>query len=73
MRRLRISVDRAKCVASTLCVHTAPAVFALDATGKSSVVNPAGDTEEHILAAAEGCPVSAIVVEDADTGERLFP
>ena len=26
-----------------------------------------------ILEAAENCPVSAIFVEDADTGERLFP
>jgi hypothetical protein len=23
--------------------------------------------------AAENCPVSAIIVEDAETGERLFP
>jgi ferredoxin len=56
-----------------MCVHTAPAVFALDATGKSSVVDPTGDSVEHILEAAEGCPMAAITVEDADTGERLFP
>ncbi|MEW6299613.1 MAG: ferredoxin [Thermodesulfobacteriota bacterium] len=73
MRRLRIHVDQTKCVASTMCVHTAPAVFALDATGKSSVVDPTGDSVEHILEAAEGCPMAAITVEDADTGERLFP
>jgi len=36
-------------------------------------VNPAGDTEEKILEAAENCPVSAIFVEDEETGERLFP
>ena len=28
---------------------------------------------EKILEAAENCPVSAIFVEDAETGERLFP
>jgi ferredoxin len=73
MRRLCIRVDQTRCVASTLCVNTAPMVFALDATGKSSVLNSAGDSEEKILEAAEGCPMSAITIEDADTGEQLFP
>ena len=73
MRRLRISVDPDKCVGSTMCINTARGVFALDDSNKSSVVNPAGNTEEKILEAAESCPVSAITVEDAETGERLFP
>ena len=30
-----------------------------------------GPTAEKILEAAENCPVSAIFVEDAETGERL--
>jgi len=34
---------------------------------------PAGDSEEKILEAAENCPMSAIIVEDAETGEQLFP
>ena len=29
--------------------------------------------EEQVLEAAENCPMSAIIVEDADTGEQLFP
>ena len=29
--------------------------------------------EELILEAAENCPVAAITVTDADTGEQLFP
>ena len=36
-------------------------------------VNPAGDSEENIIEAAENCPMSAIIVEDAETGEQLFP
>ena len=40
---------------------------------QSEAVNPEGDPEEKILEAAENCPVSAIFVEDAETGERLFP
>jgi len=37
------------------------------------VVNPQGDPEEKILEAAENCPVTAISVFDAETGEKLFP
>ena len=73
MRRLRITVDQNKCVGSTTCIYTARATFALDASSKSSVVNSQGDTEAVILEAAEGCPVGAITVEDAETGEQLFP
>lgn len=73
MRRLRITVDQSKCVGSTMCMTIASGVFALDDSNKSSVVNPAGDTEEKILEAAESCPVSAITVEDEETGEKLFP
>lgn len=73
MRPLRIAVDQNKCVGSTMCVHTAQGVFALDDSNKSSVINPRGNTEEKILEAAESCPVSAIIVEDAETGESVFP
>jgi hypothetical protein len=48
-------------------------VFRLNANRQSEAVDPEGDTVEKILDAAENCPVSAITVEDAETGERLFP
>lgn len=73
MRRLRIRIDYDRCVGSSICVLTAPEVFALNAQGQSSVTDPAGAPEERVLEAAEGCPMMAIVVEDEETGERLFP
>ncbi len=73
MRHLRITVDQNKCVGSTTCINTAQATFALDQSGKSSVVNPQGDLENLVIEAAESCPVGAITVEDAETGEKLFP
>ena len=72
-RKLRIRVDHNKCVGNAMCVSFAPQVFVLNKDLQSEAVDPAGDTEEKILEAAESCPVSAITVEDADTGERLFP
>ncbi|HUN42078.1 MAG TPA: ferredoxin [Acetobacteraceae bacterium] len=72
-RKLKVWVDRQVCVGNAMCEAIAPKVFRLDDNRQSEAVNPAGDTEEKILEAAENCPVSAIFVEDAETGEQLFP
>jgi len=56
-----------------MCETIAPKVFRLNEKRQSEAVDPAADTVEKILEAAENCPVSAIFVEDADTGEQLFP
>jgi ferredoxin len=56
-----------------MCEAIVPKVFRLNDDRQSEAVDPAGDTEETILEAAENCPVSAIFVVDAETGEQLFP
>ena len=70
--KLNITVDYNKCVGNAMCEVFAPDVFGLNEEMQSYVKNPEGDTVEHIIEAAENCPVSAIKVEDADTGEILF-
>jgi ferredoxin len=72
-RRLRVWVDHHRCVGNSMCEALAPAVFRLNANRQSEAFNPAGDSEAKVLEAAESCPVSAIFVEDAQTGARLFP
>jgi len=72
-RKLRVSVDHNLCVGNSMCETLAPKVFVLNDDRQSEAVNPDGDTEENILEAAENCPVSAITVVDAETGEQLFP
>jgi len=72
-RTLRVWVDHNVCVGNAMCETFAPKVFQLNDNRQSEAVDPAADTEEKILEAAENCPVSAIFVEDAQTGERLFP
>jgi len=71
--KVRVWVDHNVCVGNAMCETIAPKVFVLNANRQSEAVNPEGDTVEKILEAAENCPVSAIIVEDAETGERLFP
>jgi ferredoxin len=71
--KLRVTVDHVKCVGNAMCTELAPGVFALDDDRQSEVRNPEGDTVEHIVKAAENCPVGAITVEDVESGKRLFP
>ncbi|HEY4045071.1 MAG TPA: ferredoxin [Rhodopila sp.] len=72
-RKLRVWVDHQACVGNAMCETIAVKTFRLNDNRQSEVVNPEGDSAEKILEAAENCPVSAIFVEDAETGERLFP
>ena len=72
-RKLRVWVDHNACVGNGTCLTIAGRVFAHNADRQSEVVDPAGDPPEKILEAAENCPVSAIHVEDIETGLRLFP
>ena len=72
-RKLRVRVDHQSCVGNAMCEAIAPKVFRLNDNRQSEVVDPTADTEQKILEAAENCPVSAIFVEDAETGEQLFP
>jgi ferredoxin len=71
-RKLRVWVDHGACVGNGTCLTIAPGVFAHNAARQSEVTDPTGDSVAHVLEAAENCPVSAIHVEDADTGEPLF-
>lgn len=72
-QKLRITVDHNVCVGNAMCEQYAPHVFGLNAERQSYVKDPHGDAPELVLKAAENCPVSAITVKDADTGEVLFP
>jgi ferredoxin len=72
-RALRISVDHDLCVGNGTCLRLAPHVFAHNAHRQSEVVDPAGDNETTVMRAAANCPVGAIRVSVADSGERLFP
>ena len=72
-RKIRLSVDHNVCVGNAMCTTIAPKVFALNDNRQSEAVHPEGDSLAQILKAAENCPVSAITVEDVETGEKLFP
>jgi len=72
-RKISVSVDHDVCVGNAMCITIATNAFDLNAERQAQPANPDGDTKELILEAAENCPVAAITVTDADTGEQLFP
>lgn len=71
--RWRVEVDRSVCIGSGMCVGAAPDGFRLDPARQSHPVAPEADAAESVLAAAEGCPVEAIIVTVAGSGEAVFP
>lgn len=74
---LRVGVDKSLCIGCCSCEIIAPEVFEIDKGGKfnpkSSVINPGGAGVNKIMNAAETCPTKAIIVEDSDSDERLYP
>ncbi|MGV9880064.1 ferredoxin [Streptomyces sp. NPDC003006] len=71
--RWHVEVDRSVCIGSGMCVLTAPGGFTLDTARQSHPTVPEGDADEQVLEAAEGCPVEAITITLADSGEVVFP
>ncbi len=75
--QLSIAINQKKCVGSTMCVQISPKVFALNEKRQAVVANPNpspnATTLLSIKEAAEGCPMMAITVKDAETGESIFP
>ncbi|MEU3980916.1 ferredoxin [Streptomyces sp. NPDC026672] len=69
----RLKVERSRCVGSTICVSTAPGVFAMDAEGQSRAERESVPAEERVMRAAELCPLEAISIIDGASGRELFP
>ncbi|WP_328503386.1 ferredoxin [Streptomyces sp. NBC_00457] len=71
--RWQVEVDRSICIGSAQCLHHAPDGFRLDSGRQSHPLEPETDANEQILAAAEGCPVEAIMITLLGSGEPVFP
>ncbi|MGI5460821.1 ferredoxin [Streptomyces sp. CA-249302] len=71
--RWTVTVDRRVCVRTGLCAASAPAEFELDEGGQGRARTRTLPASELVLEVAESCPIEAIGIEDAETGERVFP
>jgi ferredoxin len=70
---MKINVDRSKCEGYGKCVEVTPKVFKLDEKFISVVLDPKGDTDQKILFAARVCPTKAIILEEENSGKKIFP
>ncbi|RSS80504.1 ferredoxin [Streptomyces sp. WAC06614] len=71
--RWQVEVDRGVCIGSGMCVNHAPDGFRLDSARQSHPRAAQTDANEPVLAAAEGCPVEAIMITLLGSGEAVFP
>ncbi|MFJ3226697.1 ferredoxin [Streptomyces sp. NPDC086783] len=71
--RWHVEVDRSVCIGSAQCTHLAADAFRLDAGRQSHPAAPDTDADEHVLEAAESCPVEAITITLLTSGEPVFP
>ncbi len=74
---LFVNVDESLCIGCCSCEMIAPDVFHINretkSNPKSSVINQKGAGMNKIMNAARTCPTKAIIVDDIDVKERLFP
>lgn len=68
-----VTVDRIRCVGTGQCAATAPRDLALGADGRARALRPASESSEELTEAAEMCPMEAIRVVLAATGEVIAP
>ena len=72
-RKLSVAVDHGLCIGNAMCITIATKAFTLNDDRQAVPADVDADSAELIIDAAENCPVAAILVADADSGERLSP
>lgn len=86
--KLRLRVDQDLCIGAASCVTIAPESFVMNAENKAEVLDHgaaqggpsyeriieiAPEELDTIILAAQACPTLAVIVEDIETGEQLYP
>ncbi|AHH94992.1 hypothetical protein GCM10010174_57410 [Kutzneria viridogrisea] len=69
--RWRVGVSH-DCIGSGVCAGTAPEHFKLEG-GYAEPIAEEVDPDEAVIAAAESCPMEAILVRNAATDEVIAP
>lgn len=70
--KYKVQVVRDLCIGAASCVAFSPDTFSLD-DEKKAVISEQSTDEDNIMMAAQSCPTKAIIVEDTETGEQVWP
>ena len=68
-----IEVRKDLCIGAATCVAIAPNTFKLDETNIAIILESEWEEDDIVMAAAQSCPVFAIIIKDAATGKQIFP
>lgn len=68
-----VEILRDLCIGAASCVAIAADTFQLDEENLVYMVESDWDEDDLVMAAAQSCPVFAIIVKDTETGKQLFP
>lgn len=67
----RVTVDPGMCISSGMCLGIAPGRFRFDESEHSRPVHDLTEPDDQVRDAAASCPVEAILLTDADTGQPV--
>ncbi len=73
MGKFNIKIDRELCIGDGACCGEAPNTFEMDGDNIATVKDANGHSDDEIQQAAQVCPVDAIILTDAKTGEKVWP
>ena len=71
--KYKVQVVRNLCIGAASCIAVSPSIFELDGEKKAVVIESGTDEAENILMAAQSCPTKAIIITDADSGNKVWP
>lgn len=71
--RYKVTIKKDLCIGAASCAAIAPATFGMDDNNIVYIHEGEWDEDDLILAAAQSCPVFAIIIEDLTTGKQIFP
>lgn len=71
--RYIVEVRKDICIGAATCIAIAPNTFKLNEDNKAIILESEWEEDDIIMAAAQSCPVFAIIIKDAATGKQIFP
>lgn len=71
--RYHVLINKELCVGDKLCVDRSPDVFDVDEDDIPFVKDENTKWPENLLWLAKNCPVEALTIVDAETGEKVWP
>ena len=71
--RYIIEIRKDLCIGAATRVAIAPNTFKIDENNKAIFLEGEWEDDDIIMAAAQSCPVFAIIIKDAATGKQIFP